>query len=371
MSKSDEGLMFSQCEIYYNYAFDLGGPTNPIDVARRLLRDNLGTAFRNYGTRQDEISANLEDFTDVYRRLIGAYEIIGGIKNDLSYKMAFKLLMIDYKLYGPQLAKSIWHKLTGKQNSEQVNNDEGDKQESNIEEVIQQAQHIFIDLVSERVLHEHVDRTVFHEDYLDKMPFVRVNLLPFTVSLGDRVFDFSVTALIHRSGVCILTSKCIVPRSVETDEIIKLERSSVLHIDNAQMPSSIYYRYARLLHGITQKQMTSMDDTYAVNGRPGYLQFKQVEEEVVLASIFDSYCYSITEAARGKRYRTWSYMNRHRRTSAWFCYPIVFITLSQISRENAPYFMKAHASSLAQLIIGLKSDSILSRIRSRKSWLMT
>jgi hypothetical protein len=42
ISKRDGSPQFSQVDIYYNYAFDLGHSVNPIDADRRLLNADFG-----------------------------------------------------------------------------------------------------------------------------------------------------------------------------------------------------------------------------------------------------------------------------------------------------------------------------------------
>lgn len=345
-----QDLQFSQVDIYYNYAFDLGHSVNPTDVARHLLRTDFAQAFRNYATGEDEIADRYRRQAISYRKFLDAQQALQDMQTRSGLSPYLKLLLINPIVYGPALFRGLRRALSKEvpepDAAESVEKDEGH------DEVTDVVAEFVSDLVALLAIQEHVDRTVFHEDYLDKIPFVRVGLQPFEATLGGESVVFDVTVTIHRSGIAILTAYGIFSHTLGVRGIIELERMSLLPIHSCEIPSAVINRYHSLLYGGPQV----FGEEFVTEDRPGYVRL-DVEEETVLAALLDAYRYSIIEAAQGKRYRSLDSLHRFLRSQQYFGYPIIFVRHPEV--DTGEDFKAQYADALARLVLGFHSPSKL------------
>jgi hypothetical protein len=236
-----QDLQFSQVDIYYNYAFDLGHSVNPTDVARQLLRTNFAQAFRNYATREDEIADRYRPQATSYRKFLDVQQAVQEMQPGSGLRPYLKLLLTDPLVYGPALFRGL--RLAFSKEAlepdivESIEKDEGQGEVTNV------VAEFVSDLVALLAIQEHVDRTVFHEDYLEETPFVRVGLRPFEATFSNESVVFDVTVTIHRSGIAILTAYGIFSHALEVQEIIKLEHVSLLPIHSCEIPFAVINRY--------------------------------------------------------------------------------------------------------------------------------
>jgi hypothetical protein len=345
-----QDLQFSQIDIYYKYAFDLGHPVNPIDAARRLLRTDFAQAFRNHATGEDEIADRYRHQTISYRKFLDAQQALQEMQTRSGPSPYFKLLLIDPIVYGPALFRGLRRVLLNEAPEpdmvEPVEKDEG------YDEVTDAVAEFVSDLVALLAIQENVDRTVFHEDYLDKIPFVRVGLQPFEATLAGESVVFDVAVTIHRSGIAILTAYGIFSHTLGVREIIELERMSLLPIHSCEIPSTVIKRYHTLLYGGSH----AFGEKFASEDRPGYVRLR-VEEGTVLAALFDAYRYSIIEAAQYKRYRSLDSLHLSLRSQQYLGYPIIFVRHPEV--DTGEDFKAQYADTLAKLVLGFDSPSKL------------
>ena len=88
-------LQFSQVDIFYNYAFDLGHSVNPIDAARQLLTAEFAGGFLNYATGDQEIADCYRGHTTRYKKYLDAQQALLEMQSGSGPKPYVKLLLSD------------------------------------------------------------------------------------------------------------------------------------------------------------------------------------------------------------------------------------------------------------------------------------
>jgi hypothetical protein len=345
-----QGPQFPQVDIYYNYTFDLGHPVNPIDAARHLLRVDFAGGFQNYTTGKQEIADCYRPHATFYRKFLDAQQAVQEMQTESGLKSYLKLLLIDPIVYGPALFQGLRLALSNEapepDTMESVEKDRGQG------EVTSAVAEFVLALLGRLAVQEKVDRTIFHEDYLEKIPFVRVSLQPFGATFDNESIDFDVTVTIHRSGIAILTAYGVLSHILGVQEIIELQRMSLLPIYGCEIPSTVINRYHSLLYGGPQ----AFGEEFASEDRPDYVCF-DVGEETVLAALCDAYRYSIIEAVQSKQYRSLDSLHRSLRSQQCFGYPVMFVRYPKV--DTGEDFKAQYAEPLAKLILGFQSPSKL------------
>ncbi|MCL4552309.1 MAG: hypothetical protein M1305_01960 [Candidatus Marsarchaeota archaeon] len=367
-----DDVQFSQVDIYYNYAFDLGQPINPIDTARRLLGTEFAQAFRNYSTRQDEVANRYRSFFVSYRRFLSARDAVNNITDGARTRGFLKLLGLSPTSYGRALLASFKRSSrvagTSPATEEEPSEQSSARLSSMEEEVTEAVRRSVVSLVALLAIHEDVDRRVFHEDYLAETPFVRVGLQPFAAKFRGHEINFDVTLSIHRSGAAVLSAYGIFAGALGAKQITELQHASLLKIEACEIPSTIYHNYLSLMSegSMTKGNVKTFNQQYASEKSPGYLRLDQVEEGTVLASIFDCYRFSIIQALHSGRYTSVHSMASSLRSMAWFGYPVTFTRQISPRFGSGEEFKAKHSETLAKLVIGLPTRSSLKQGRVKE-----
>ena len=355
-------LRFSQVDIFYNYAFDLGYSVNPIDAARQLLKAEFAGGFLNYATGDQEIADCYRDHTTQYKKYLDTQQALLEMQSGSGLKPYVKLLFSDPPLWGPVLYRGFCRVLSGKdEESDAVEENKIDEEEEKevADEVVDSVADFVLVLLGRLAIQEIADRTVFHEDYLSKVPFTRVSLQPFEARLDNHDVSFGVTVTIHRSGIAILTAHGAFPHKLGVREIIDLQSMSRLGIQGCEVPAMVINRYYSLLFGkISEDDLRAFNEEFATENRSGYVRFNEVEDESVLAGVFDFYRYSIIEAVQGKQYKSLDLLHQSLRSQQHFGYPVTLVECQET--ETSKEFKAKYAESLAKLVIGFQSSSGLS-----------
>jgi hypothetical protein len=353
---SDSSLQFSQVDIYYNYAFDLGHSVNPIDAARRLLRADFAGGFRNYATGGQEVADCYRSHRTQYQKYLDAQQALREIQDGSVLKGGLRLLRTGPLLYGPVLLRAIARGFSRETtepdlSGTQENGHEHDGTTGQVESVVAD---FVIALFGRLAIQEFADRTVFHEDYLERVPFTRVSLQPFEVEFDDESVCFDVVVTIHRSGAAILSAYATFPHGLGVRKIIELQRMSLLSIDACEVPSQIINRYHSLLYGGPE----AFGEEFASTERPGHVCV-QFEGETVLPAMFDAYRYSIIEAVQDRRYRSLDSLHASLRCQQYLGYPIIFA--KHPGTSTAKSLRAQYPEPLARLIMGFAGSSQLRR----------
>jgi len=350
-------LQFSQVDIFYNYAFDLGHSVNPIDAARQLLKAEFAGGFLNYATGDQEIADCYRGHTTQYKKYLDAQQALLERQSGSGLKPYVKLLLSDPPLWGPVLLRGFCRALSGTGGeSDVVEENKIDEEEEIADEVVDSVADFVLALLGQLAIQEIADRKVFHEDYLDKVPFTRVSLQPFEARLGNHDVSFGVTVTIHRSGIAILTAHGAFPHKLGVREIIDLQSMSRLGIQGCEVPATVINSCYSLLFGkISEDDLRAFNEEFAAENRSGYVRFNEVEEESVLAGLFDCYRYSIIEAVQGKQYKSLDLLHQSLRSQQYFGYPVTFVEYQEA--ETSKEFKAKYAESLAKLAIGFRSSS--------------
>jgi hypothetical protein len=330
---------------------------NPIDAARRLLKAEFVGGFLNYATGDQEVADCYRGHTTQYKKYLDAQQALLEMQSGSGLKPYVKLLLSDPPLWGPVLFHGFCRALSEKsEESGPVEENRIDEEEEITDEVVDSVADFVLALLGQLAIQEIVDRTVFHEDYLDKVPFTRVNLQPFEARLGNDEVSFGVTVTIHRSGIAILTAHGAFPHKLGVREIIELQSMSRLRIQGCEVPATVINRYYSLLfEKISEDDLRAFSEEFAAENHSGYVRLNEVEEESVLAGLFDCYRYSIIEAVQGKQYESLDSLHLSLRSQQYFGYPVTFVEHREV--ETSKEFKAKYGESLAKLAIGFRSSS--------------
>jgi hypothetical protein len=360
-------LQFSQIAIHFNYAFDLGKAINPVDAARQLLATDFAEAFINYSTGENEIANRYQPYSDLYHQYLQFKQVITEWDEEPSrYKSYLKLVKMLRTSMGREfifhLFKSYFsHNNSGEDiedlQSTSIPNGEADNGTIDLEDVVAD----FVqDLLSSLAIQEGVDRTIFHEDYLEKGSFARVSLKPFQAVFDKWTIVFDVAVTIHHSGVAILTAYGFIKDILSVDDILALDKISLFPVYTCEIPSSIFNRYDYFLSQgtMSEKEIYTRNAEFYVDDHPGYLRF-DIEQGGVFAGLLDAYRYTIIEKIQNKRYKSLDSLHQSLRSNHYFGYPIIFIKQITPQVTTASEFKKRYTESLSKLVAGYKGKSKL------------
>ena len=354
MDNNESQLKFSDVDIYFNYVFDIGCPVNPIDAARRILKTDLGQAFRNYLTDKSEIADRYKPLAEGYKKITdmeAAYKELNAHPSLLTYLKLFRHDPIRFGNAYIQAFKTAFSESTSKEAEEDTESGNGEPLEGFKEWVGQTV----TDLLGLLAIHEHVDREIFFSGYLESAPFARVGLQPFGATIVGQSILFDVTLTIHRTGIAILTAYGGFSGYLLLEDILKLERFSALPVQDCEIPTVAIERYGNLsagyVPGIGSQREYESDEM-------GYTKF-EADEASEYGGIFDAYRYFCIETILAKRHWSLDELHRGLRSNHWHGYPIVFIKTIEPSYPSGTEFKKSHAETLAKLVLGLQSSSSL------------
>ena len=354
ISRRDSSLQFSQVDIYYNYAFDLGHSVNPIDAARRLLKVDFAGGFQNYATGAQEVADCYASPRTQYQKYLDAQQALREIQDGAGLKGSLRLLRIDPLSYGQVLLRGIARGFSREiiepdPLGTRENDHEYGETTDGVEDIVAG---FVVALFGRLAVQEFADRAIFHEDYLEKAPFARVSLQPFEVELNGESICFDVVVTIHRSGVAILSAYATFPHGLGVQKIVEFQRMSMLQIGACEVPSTIINRYHSLLYGGPE----AFGEESASMGRPAHVCL-QFEGETVLPAMFDAYRYSIIEAVQDRHCTSLDSLHRSLRCQRYFGYPIIFAKYPRASTGKS--FRGRYPEPLAKLIMGLVGSSRL------------
>lgn len=357
MTSETPQLQFIDVDIYYNYVFDLGGHVNPIDAARRILRSDLGQAFRNYITGKAEVADRYDVWIEQYNKFQQLRDDIEKIETRQNLAVYLKLLLSNPKFYSHVYFNAIKAAFSSPNHQEKEDQDESNG--SNIDDFTVEVKEAIIDLIGLLTFHEHVDREIFFSGYLETVPFTRVGLQPFGAVIDEQEIVFDLTLTIHRSGIAILTAYGVFSEDMSLDEILRLERISELTVKKYDLPSCAIQRYLSLLTEYTPSQKQIMEfEASNPSTHQGYVGLEG-DEHSVLGAAFDTYRYFIIETIHKKKYRSIDDLHKKLRSNQWYAYPMVFIKETAPSYLSATDFKESQSEALARLIMGLDASSTL------------
>lgn len=361
----EPGCRFSQVNVFYNLAFDLGHPVNPVDAARQLLKADFAGGFQNYDTGRQEIADRYRYHSVQYNKYLEARQALREMDSGAGPRPFLKLLLSDPRRWGPILIRGF-RRTRSEENEgpDTTSMAEGDESGKVGHELTESAAEFALALLGRLAIQESVDRTIFHEDYLSRLPFTRISLQPFQAELASGSVDFAVTVTIHRSGIAILATHGSFSRGMGLREIIELQPASMLPICGCEIPASIIKRYYLLsLDRLRERDLKTFNEECVVENRPEYLRF-EVEDDTVLAAILDAYRYSIIEAVQGKEYASLKSLHQSLRSRQYFGYPVIFARYRGAKTEKD--FRSQHAESLAKLVLGFRGSSRLKQDRIKE-----
>lgn len=345
---------FSQVNVFFNTAFDLGSIVNPIDAARRLLKADVAGGFINYQTGDQEITKTVRDATAAHDMFLNLKEVMDNIETGSAAKAYWRLIRMDPAYWLPVVIRAHLGR-TSMINKDEVEGNE-DLQEG-LQQLLDSEAEFMVTVLGRLAIHESIDRETYHEDYLESLPFVRISLKPFTACIFDTDTAFDVVLTVHRTGVAILTAHGHFESDLDIPSLIALQRPSYLHYSRCEIPTSLIARYSMLL-GHAPKDRNEFEKLVRDLDCPDRTTYTCLENTngSALAGLFDAYRYPLTEYIQGKTYKSIDELHRSLRGNMYYGYYMQFLTVT-CERDLGSYLEK-HANSVAKIVMGLDSSAL-------------
>jgi hypothetical protein len=347
-------LTFSDIDVHFNYVFDIGKTINPIDASRKLLKTDIGQAFRNYVTHKSELGNRYNSLSEEYKKAENIETIATELETRPSLFTYLKLIKQDPIHFGKAYLDAFQKAFTETAEKETDQQIEANYKKPLIEfkEWIGQT---VTDLLGLLAIHEYVDREIFQSSYLENSSFARVSLQPFGATINNQSILFDVTLTIHRTGIAILTAYGGFTGKFLQKDLIQFQRFPQLSIKDCELPTYVITTYTNLLDGYVLSFGSSRE---FVRDERGYTRLEKGEVKE-FGEIFDAYCFSCKQIILENRFWSLDDLYQKSRSNNWFSYPVIFINAIKPSYATDAKFKESHLDELAKLIMGMDSSSLL------------
>jgi hypothetical protein len=348
---------FEEVGIFYNRVFDLGDFINPTEVARKLLDEDFALAAPNYLTDEIEVATRFKRLARLQSRFRDLVEFHRNLESDGMLGAA------KWTLRHPVRSWGMWWSVISayrsspsgdKQSAVGINdNEQSDITARNPEEMLEDTTD-FIDEAMVQVgltesLLRYVDRKLFNPQYLAEVPFTRISLQPFDVTLAGEKVGVDVGLMVHRTGVAILTFYFMFEGRKSARQLLDLELiGSKPEITELTVARAIMEPHARS-YGLRSTHLDEAPFEHEFSSGVEWTTYRS-EEKGTLVDIFDMYETAIVSALKGKQP---TYPNEPwlwRRTPEWFIYPIVFARRVIPEVPDGTTFRRLYPKVIAGLI---------------------
>lgn len=354
MAPKTPSLKFSDIDIHFNYVFDIGKTINPIDASRKILRTDIGQAFRNYVTHKSEIGDSYKSISEDYKKAVNIKTIAKELETRPSLLTHLKIFRQAPRHFGKVYLNAFQKAFATTTEKEPDEQEEVDYKKP-LYEIKESIGKTVTDLLGLLTIHEYVDRDIFQSSYLESASFTRVGLQPFGATINNQSILFDVTLTIHRTGIAILTAYGGFAGKFLQKELLQFQRFQDLSVKDCELPTDIILKYTNLLDGYVLNFGASREFT---KDERGYTRLKK-GEIAKYGKIFDAYRIYCTQAILERKFWSLDDFFRKSRSSNWFMYPVIFINDMKPSYSSGEKFKELHSDELAKLILGMNSSSNL------------
>jgi len=363
LNRSKESkLTFEDGVVFYNYVFDLGPDTNPIEIGRRLLKTNYARALTNYSTGKIELSELFQNSFSM-RRDVSQFTQFSETFRDEGLRGAMPWLLRHPLFTFGMAAKLYKHRRKKEETSEASEqpreNEPRDKNKTvdSMKDLLSEMDERILNVQKGLALHRFSDSEFFSEAYLEDLPFVRLDLYPVDVTSGEQELELDVGLMIHRTGICILTFYAVLSGQRTVDELLSLRILRQIRIDKVRVPDAVMGINAVASGLADPKSIRRFLQKETKRGSADGYEFDftanaDSDEHYSLRDVFDWYRLAIvstvTDRSPQNEKKFWSKL----RSTDWRAYPIFFLRPANPSIKNATMLKKRYSSQLAGLVSG-------------------
>jgi hypothetical protein len=363
LNRSKESkLTFEDGVVFYNYVFDLGPDTNPIEIGRRLLKTNYARALTNYSTGKIELSELFQNSFSM-RRDVSQFTQFSETFRDEGLRGAIPWLLRHPLFTFGMAAKLYKHRRKKEETSEASEqpreNEPSDKNKTvdSMKDLLSEMDERILNVQKGLALHRFSDSEFFSESYLEDLPFVRLDLYPVDVTSGEQELEMDVGLMIHRTGICILTFYAVLSGQRTVDELLSLRILRQIRIDKVRVPDAVMGINAVASGLADPKSIRKFLQKETKRGNSDGYEFDftanaDSDEHYSLRDVFDWYRLAIvstvTDRSPQNEQKFWSKL----RSTDWRAYPIFFLRPADPSIKDATMLKKRYSSQLAGLVSG-------------------
>lgn len=356
-----EEPIFSESAIFYNYLFDLGVPTNPLEAGRKILNQNYSLALSNPASDTVELSEIFRFRFNLRQSMMGLSQSADTLQKRGLRALSFWLLRNPRTLI--ELSKAWLKSKTKKGVSEQTRSDVPPDKDSKpkprdalrtaIGDLDQQMEHI----QAIAALYNLSDQTLFSELYLSQVPFVRLVLQPIRVTVEGKEHDLSVALLVHRTGIAKLTFHLNLLAPMTTDELIQLRLLSKIRVTKMTVPDAVMASSAISSGLVGPRAIKKFLRKQTKQGKQEEYEFDVSKEErtYTLGDVADWYRTTVTATLLSQKLLKRGQIWKKLRTPDWHAYPIYFIREISPSCRFASDFKNRYPKQLAGILLAFKS----------------
>jgi len=295
--------------ISYEFVFDVGGPIDPTDLARKILQSDLGISAVNYATGLTEIAERFGQLVDLKADIRALREA------DAAGKAGSASSYLRWGLRHPavffRIVRRSWK-------NRAVNRDDidGTSAAQLLDETDESIDESMAAIGWIESLQHHVDSQLYQPRYMAEVPFSRVSLQSFFASTKEREIAGDVSLLLHRSGTAILKFYVMVEEEVTVADVLELQMPSLVEVRSIDAPEAIW------MHRMVESELewSDLEKESRFSGGIKWVKLYGRGGET-LTDFFVAYAEAVLRIAVGDHVDPWS------RTVAdgWHLYPVTFI----------------------------------------------
>lgn len=352
---------FQDVAMFYNYVFDLGTYVDPTEAARTILKADYALSLSNYITERVELAAKFHSSLKAREQALQLTEFsfhlkVHGLKG-----------AVTWILRHPRQSVSLWRVYRERPRS-------ADKPDAGLQESVpidfgSEVTEMLTDAVSEldqsmagvqtlASLQIFSDRRLFSELYLGDVPFVRLELQSLYATIEGDEHEFTVSLLIHRTGVAILSLYSEFARALSYDEVIRLQMLGKARVTRVKIPDALMATQA-IASGFSASLIRQGLAKQTDGSKEQWCEFEiPPEETYTLRDVIEWYRMSILSSVLGKEPTKPKDFWNSLRTPDWFAYPIIFIKGVPGCATDED-FKGRYSGALAGLVLRLKQWRVL------------
>ncbi len=341
-----EEPVFQDVDILYNFVFDLGNYLNPTEAARKILEQDFSLAAANYATGDIEMALHFKPALRLREKAQQVSELSLLLQKN-KRKDAINWL-IQHPSWLTSVLLDFFKNIKGNKGSLSVTGTLNlyEMSQGKIKD-IDNSMASFQEFAG---LHRYSEELLFTPFYLREVPFVRVELQPFSATIDEQNIGIDVWLLIHRTGVAIITFGVRFGGPLSVDDINKLQVAENILISESKIVKSLIdfqtsprnLRLSNLRKKHTDKNVAGKVEWYKGKTSQGSS----------LRDVFNLYQDAIISTITGKKPSKKHPIYSRLRSPDWFQYPIIFIRQVIPECHERQVFKEKYSQALAGIDLG-------------------
>lgn len=330
-----EEPIFQDVDILYNFVFDLGNYLNPTEAARKILEKDFSLAAANYTTGDMEMALHFKPALRLRQQAQQASEL------SLLLQKKLRKDIIKWLIQHPRwlISTLLFHL---KEIDAANLYEKSQKKIEKIDNSLASFQEV-------AALHRYSEELLFTPFYLREVPFIRVELQPFSATINGKNTDIDVWLLIHRTGVAIITFGIRFSGSLSVDDINKLQAAENILISESKIVKSLF-DFQASPHNLRASNLRKKHSNKNA-GRVDWYKGK-TSQGSSLIDAYNLYQAAIISAITGKKESKKHPLSFWLRSPDWIQYPILFIRQVIPECHEGQIFKERFPQALAGIDLG-------------------